>query len=81
MSNDGSRRDVRGRHRGRRAAAGAQQRVRFKQLIAVGITKEEIGKHVARDGTCWIFFAELAARVLVDAETRATIIDPSRLPL
>ena len=59
----------------------AQQRVTFKQLIAAGITKAEIGKHVARDGTCWIFFADLAAAVLVDAETRSTIIDPSRFPL
>ena len=58
----------------------AQRRVTFNQLIAAGITKAEIGKHVARDGTCWIFFADLAAAVLVDAETRATIIDPSRLP-
>ena len=58
----------------------AQQRVTFEQLIAAGIAKAEIGKHVARDGTCWISFADLAAAVLVDAETRATIIDPSRLP-
>ena len=58
----------------------AQQRVTFAQLIAAGIAKAEIGKHIARDGTCWISFADLAAAVLVDAETRATIIDPSRLP-
>jgi len=58
----------------------AQQRVTFEQLIATGIAKAEVGKHVARDGTCWISFADLAAAVLVDAEIRATIIDPSRLP-
>jgi hypothetical protein len=57
-----------------------QQRVTFGQLIAAGIAKAQIGKHVARDGTCWISFADLAAAVLVDAETRATIIDPARLP-
>ena len=58
----------------------AQQRVTFGQLIAAGVAKAEVGKHVARDGTCWITFADLAAAVLVDAETRATIIDPARLP-
>lgn len=57
-----------------------QQRVTFGQLIAAGIAKAQIGKHVARDGTCWISFADLAAAVLVDAETRSTIIDPARLP-
>lgn len=58
----------------------AQQRVTFGQLIAAGIAKAEIGRHVARDGTCWITFADLAAAVLVDAEVRATIIDSARLP-
>ena len=58
----------------------AQQRVTFGQLIAAGIAKADIGRHVARDGTCWITFADLAAAVLVDPETRATIIDPTRLP-
>ena len=58
----------------------AQQRVTFGQLIAAGVASAEVGKHVARDGTCWITFADLAAAVLVDAETRSTIIDPARLP-
>lgn len=58
----------------------AQQRVTFGQLIAAGIAKAEIGRHVARDGTSWITFTDLAAAILVDAATRATIIDPARLP-
>ncbi len=52
----------------------------FDQLLAAGIAKAEVGKHVARDGTCWISHADLAAAVLLDPATRATVIDPGRRP-
>ncbi|KQY57371.1 MULTISPECIES: DUF6357 family protein [unclassified Nocardioides] len=58
-----------------------QEQVTFAQLIAAGVAKAEVGKHVARDGTCWISHADLAAAVLVDPKVRATIIESSRLPI
>lgn len=57
-----------------------QQQVSFDQLVAAGTARAEVGKHVARGGTCWISFDDLAAAVLLDPSIRATVLDPGALP-